>query len=246
MHLPHRRRDRRSGEVSSLFYRRKVYQVLPEQVEPFTRFFAEYLLPNQLKHGAELVGRWVNRDRTEIMALWRYPSEAAYQRTEELVRQDEMHRAAQARRKELGDLFLQSSQEFLEPTGRYGQPRHRLSAAGFVMDERGEVLLVKKYWRSETWELPGGQVDEGEAPDAACVREVREETGLEVRVTGLSRTGPAGLRRRLHCRWLASTTPGAPKHAGACPRLSGGGDRYVAAVARRSARPSADGRVQQA
>ncbi len=169
-----------------MIFRRKVYKVRPEQVEPFTRFFEEYLLPNQLKHGAEIVGRWVSEDRSEIIALWRYRSRADYERIEGLVRQDEMHRRAQERRRELGDLFLESSQDFLEPTGRYGYPRHKVSAAGYITNERGEVLLVKTFWRSETWEIPGGLVHEGESPLEAVVREVREESGIDVRITGLT------------------------------------------------------------
>ncbi|GAB3659499.1 (deoxy)nucleoside triphosphate pyrophosphohydrolase [Nocardioides korecus] len=34
------------------------------------------------------------------------------------------------------------------------------------------------------WELPGGKVDPGETPDAAAVREVAEELGCRVEVTG--------------------------------------------------------------
>ena len=34
------------------------------------------------------------------------------------------------------------------------------------------------------WTLPGGGLDFGEAPEAGCIREVEEETGLLARITG--------------------------------------------------------------
>ena len=33
------------------------------------------------------------------------------------------------------------------------------------------------------WEFPGGKIEPGESPQAAAVREIREETTLEVRIT---------------------------------------------------------------
>ncbi len=47
-----------------------------------------------------------------------------------------------------------------------------------------EVLLIKRTSPC-AWELPGGSVDPGESPQHAAVREVREETGLDVRVDRL-------------------------------------------------------------
>lgn len=54
-----------------------------------------------------------------------------------------------------------------------------MSAAVVFTDVDGRVLLVKPNYR-ETWNLPGGIVNEHESPLAAAVREVEEEIGLVV------------------------------------------------------------------
>ncbi|WP_344075721.1 NUDIX hydrolase [Luedemannella helvata] len=65
--------------------------------------------------------------------------------------------------------------------------RRRIGAYGVCLDARGRVLLVRLAADSTQpgrWMLPGGGVDHGEAPAAAVVREIAEETGLRVRVRG--------------------------------------------------------------
>ncbi|MEU8175028.1 NUDIX hydrolase [Microbispora hainanensis] len=51
------------------------------------------------------------------------------------------------------------------------------AAAGFLTDSSGRVLLVKPGYRDH-WGWPGGHIDEGESPEAACGRELAEELGL--------------------------------------------------------------------
>lgn len=60
-------------------------------------------------------------------------------------------------------------------------PKHIVSAATVIMNEKQEVLLIKGPKRG--WEMPGGQVEEGESLREAAVRETKEECGLEIEVT---------------------------------------------------------------
>jgi 8-oxo-dGTP pyrophosphatase MutT (NUDIX family) len=54
-----------------------------------------------------------------------------------------------------------------------------------ILDDAGRVLLVHRR-DHDLRNLPGGQVEPGEAPWQAMVREVREEAGLDVAVTRLA------------------------------------------------------------
>lgn len=47
------------------------------------------------------------------------------------------------------------------------------------------VLLIKRRNPPYGWALPGGFIDYGESAEQAAVREAFEETGLDVRLTGL-------------------------------------------------------------
>jgi len=60
-------------------------------------------------------------------------------------------------------------------------------AAGVLVERDGKVLLVRRRWnpRQGMWTFPAGFVEFDEDPAEAAVRECREETGLEVEVTGL-------------------------------------------------------------
>ncbi|MEU7004477.1 NUDIX domain-containing protein [Nonomuraea sp. NPDC046570] len=53
-----------------------------------------------------------------------------------------------------------------------------------VINEEGRLLLIERS-DSGLWALPGGAQDIGESVTQAAIREVREETGIEVEVKGL-------------------------------------------------------------
>lgn len=61
-------------------------------------------------------------------------------------------------------------------------PTHFVSVAALVTNDRGEILLVKSPWRG--WEYPGGLIEPGETFREALHREVREEAGVEIEITG--------------------------------------------------------------
>jgi ADP-ribose pyrophosphatase YjhB (NUDIX family) len=68
-------------------------------------------------------------------------------------------------------------------TRRY--PKHPLPGVGAIILRRNSILLVQR-GRSPLkgyWSLPGGLIEPGEKIEAALTREVKEETGLEVRPT---------------------------------------------------------------
>ena len=74
------------------------------------------------------------------------------------------------------------------------------AAAGIVFDDRRRLLLIRRGREPAalTWSVPGGKCLPGETAEAACVRELAEETGLLVRVERLAgrinRLAPGGHR----------------------------------------------------
>jgi 8-oxo-dGTP diphosphatase len=58
------------------------------------------------------------------------------------------------------------------------------SAASVIRDSLGRIMLVQDA-SQHTWGIPGGAMDPLEQPADTAIREVWEETGLLVEVTGL-------------------------------------------------------------
>lgn len=87
-----------------------------------------------------------------------------------------------------------------------GPLRLRHSLRALILDERGDVLLVRFWWPGFSdprgfWANPGGGVEPGESRLEALQRELREEVGLEIDGLGpelwtktalFSMTGPEG------------------------------------------------------
>jgi len=61
------------------------------------------------------------------------------------------------------------------------RPLFQVFVAAVMFDEDKKILLVKStYQRFHPWGLPGGSLEYGEHPEDGVIREVWEETGLNV------------------------------------------------------------------
>jgi len=63
-----------------------------------------------------------------------------------------------------------------DPSDSFASPR--VAAGALFVDDQGRVLLVHPTYK-DTWDIPGGYVERGESPAAACRRELAEELGLD-------------------------------------------------------------------
>lgn len=82
-----------------------------------------------------------------------------------------------------------------------GVARTALGAACAIFDAAGRVLLVHHTYGRLNWELPGGLVEQGEAPHEGALRELLEETGLRGstgRLTGAYFEADHALGQMLH------------------------------------------------
>ncbi|CAM3172632.1 NUDIX hydrolase [Asticcacaulis taihuensis] len=71
------------------------------------------------------------------------------------------------------------------PSGQSGS--HPVPAVGVVCWRGDEVLLIRRGQapRQGEWTVPGGKVQRGERLEAAALRELFEETGVEAKISGL-------------------------------------------------------------
>ncbi|HLZ55533.1 MAG TPA: NUDIX domain-containing protein [Ktedonosporobacter sp.] len=94
----------------------------------------------------------------------------------------------------------------------------RLHAAAVVIDN-GQILLIQRE-DFKVWALPGGQIEAGESVAQAAIREVREETGIEVELTSLV-ASTTHSRRIAGCRWQRGLATGSTLALRGCDAARG-------------------------
>lgn len=123
--------------------------------------------------------------------------------------------------------------------------------AAVIHDKEGRVLMARRpdgKHMGGLWEFPGGKIRDGESPDTALVRELKEELGVEAAIDGpltfavheeadlrilllfysarLQAGRPVG-REGQEVRWIQPrdlpTYPTPPADAELVARLAGGG-----------------------
>ena len=60
-----------------------------------------------------------------------------------------------------------------------GAPGYRIATALILLDARDRFLLLERATDPSGWAPPGGRCEPPESPNAAVLRELREETGLD-------------------------------------------------------------------
>ena len=113
-------------------------------------------------------------------------------------------------------------------------PRRRVKGRDAVSDrscalvmDQGRVLMVLQTYGGRTfWTLPGGSLEPGEPPSEAARREVREETGLDVRIVRHLVSVPRdGAESTYHC-FLAEVRGGTLRLGGDVAADSGGAELH--------------------
>ena len=60
-----------------------------------------------------------------------------------------------------------------------------------ILNQNDETLFLLRVTKPLGWGLPGGHIEEGETPEQGCVRELMEETGIDLSVDDIIFIGHA-------------------------------------------------------
>lgn len=83
-------------------------------------------------------------------------------------------------------------------------PATRGASGAVIRSGQGAVMLVRRAYGARGWGVPGGIMESGESPMAACRRELKEELGVKARILGPAVVDwvPARPPRTAALQWL--------------------------------------------
>ena len=101
--------------------------------------------------------------------------------------------------------------------GRQEEVFHCLAQPDYIavlaITPGGLIPIIRQYRpavEADSWELPAGLIDPGEPPEAACRRELKEETGLEtlsIIMADAYDADPGRMENRLHAFIVKASDP---------------------------------------
>ena len=135
-------------------------------------------------------------------------------------------------------------------------PAYTVGSICVIERDDGAVLLVRLSYRN-SWGLPGGLLKRGETPEQAALREVKEESTLDVQLVGDPAVVVDSVAQRVDVVYRARPAPGVDPHGArasspeivevawfpedALPDLQHEASGAMVALARRRFAPSPDG-----
>lgn len=106
-----------------------------------------------------------------------------------------------------------------EELQRRAQANQQQAALCIVFDGMGRVLTASRWEPPYEMAIPGGKIEDGESPEQAAVRELYEETGVEIHTLHPACTLRSPTDGRIVHVFVADEWEGEPRPNGECPKV---------------------------